>query len=116
MKTENKKYLKVPENYFSELTSNVMDNISKLDNVETIPQKPTNSRKSKRSVYAAFAFISSIAAALVIILFLLPNEYSPFQTEEKNQDLLVSQGEYYLFLEDMQDDEVSDEYWMSMAE
>ena len=121
MKIDNKKYLKVPDNYFNELPHLVMSNISGLEKSKSTPElKVMQQSKTLKSRFPLFATISGIvAAAAIIMLFVLPTDYSPLHSNDQNttkQDLLVTQGDYYLFIEDMQEDTMSEDYWMSMAE
>lgn len=114
MKKNNKQYMKVPENYFQELSLNIVNKIESIDESNN-KVRESNTKKLK------IRFLTSIGitAAVVFITFLaLPSDFFSTQSQIANQtnDLIVTQGDYYLFIEEMQDDTISDEYWTSMIE
>lgn len=114
MKKNNKQYMKVPENYFQELPSNILN---KIESIDKSNNKITNTNTKKLKI--RFFTSIGITAAIVFIAFLaLPSDFFSTQSKVTSQtnDLIVTQGDYYLFIEDMQDDTISDEYWTSMIE
>lgn len=101
--------MKVPEDYFSNFSETVMAKIDKTGELKI-------EKKNKRSLFFTLGGVA--AAALIALTFLLPTSYNPFQVKEAtaypNNDYTLNSSEYYLFLQDMAEDSIEEEYWMTM--